>query len=499
MSIFFTKESIVLASQSMDRSIPLSDVDGEMIHVEVVNSLDWISKLPNDLLLKVLSKLSMEEVLRTSVLSKRWVDVWKETSHLYLDMRRIAKAKIILPEVSHQAARSVTKIIKDHRGHLERCTIYHDSLQCEDGVFESWIQSLVNVKHIKHLKLVNLFDHFEPITGSHVTLDLPPKSFSHPDLISLFLDEYNLETPHAFYSSRSLKDLRLINVSAETEVFNAVLVSCPSLEVLALKISCPKKGFLKIENHNLKFLFLSCLGIKGINVSSPNLDILSIEYLSCKEENFFTASPRLHSHRNYWAAGQCLAHTSYIISCPQQVYVYIYIYISSGEESIGHEVMLSGFNNCMKMLSLMSVSVDLTNAKEVEMLRQVLAAWPVEMGELEIVSKSNNDASKESESSIGKTRNTIWEETKPFPNAEFRVYAVWLSNFSGSEEEFALASCMITHGTVIRTVTIRPSSSSTTKKSKIKAAIAKLKELPKCHNCFHIRCSDEALVEPSLW
>lgn len=110
MSIFFTKESIVLASQSMDRSIALSDVDGEMIHVEVVNSLDWISKLPNDLLLKVLSKLSMEEVLRTSVLSKRWVDVWKETSHLYLDMRRIAKAKILLPEVSHQAARSVTKV-----------------------------------------------------------------------------------------------------------------------------------------------------------------------------------------------------------------------------------------------------------------------------------------------------------------------------------------------------------------------------------------------------
>ena len=49
--------------------------------------------------------------------------------------------------------------------------------------------------------------------------------------------------------------------------------------------------------------------------------------------------------------------------------------------------MLSGFTDCMKMLSLMSVSVDLTNAKEVEMLRQVLAAWPVEMGELEIVSK----------------------------------------------------------------------------------------------------------------
>ncbi|KAJ0231131.1 F-box/LRR protein [Hirschfeldia incana] len=363
----------------MDRSIPSSDVDGEMIHAEVVSSLDRISKLPEDVLLKILSKLPMEEVLRTSVLSKKWVDVWKGTSHLYLDMRNIAQANVLLPEVSHQAAGSVTKIIKDHRGHLERCTIYHDSLQCEDGVFESWIQSLVNVKHIKHLKLVNLFDHLDSVTRSNVTLDLPPKSFSHPDLISLFLDEYNFEAPHAFYSCWSLKDLRLINISAETEVFNAVLVSCPSLEVLALRISCPKNsGTLKIENNNLKFLFLSCLGIEGLNVSSPNLDILSIEYLSCTEENCVTASARLHFDRNYWTAGHCFAHTSYDISCPHQ---------------------------------------------------------------------SNNAARKESESSIEITRSTLLEEAKPFPNAQFRVHNVRLSNFSGSKEEFALASSMITHGT----------------------------------------------------
>lgn len=110
MSIFFTKESIALAPQAMDRAIPSSDVDGEMIHAEVVSSLDRISKLPEDVLLKILSRLSMEEVLRTSVLSKRWVDVWKKTSHLYLDMRKIAKAKVLLAEVSHQAARSVTKV-----------------------------------------------------------------------------------------------------------------------------------------------------------------------------------------------------------------------------------------------------------------------------------------------------------------------------------------------------------------------------------------------------
>ena len=35
----------------------------------------------------------------------------------------------------------------------------------------------------------------------------------------------------------------------------------------------------------------------------------------------------------------------------------------------------------------MSVSVDLTNAKEVKMLKQVLAAWPGDMQEVEILFK----------------------------------------------------------------------------------------------------------------
>ncbi|CAH8318977.1 unnamed protein product [Eruca vesicaria subsp. sativa] len=469
----------------MDRSIPSSDVEGEMIHADVVNGLDCISKLPNDVLLKVLSKLSMDEVLRTSVLSKRWLDVWKETSHIYLDMRRIANAEILLPQVSHQAARSVTKIIKDHRGHLERCTIYHDSLQCEDGVFESWIQSLVNVKHITHLKLVNLFGYVSANTRPNATLDLPPKSFSHPDLISLFLDKYNLEAPHAFDSCWSLKELRLINIFAETEVLNAVLVSCPSLVVLALRSVFHKNsGTMKIENPNLKFLFLSCDGIEGLNVSSPDLDILSIEYLSCDEENCVTASPRLHSHRNYWAAGCCFPHTSYNLSCAYQ-----------GEESIAHKIMLSGtIEYCMTTLSLMSVSVDLTNAKEVKMLREVLAAWPKGMGEVEFVLKDNDAAREESVSPIGKTRNTIWEETKLFPSAEFHVDRVYLSNFSGSKEEFALASSMITHGTVIHKMVIRPSSSSTTKKLEIIAGIKELMELPKCGKYLRITC-----LSPSLW
>ncbi|KAL0702148.1 hypothetical protein Bca4012_058270 [Brassica carinata] len=458
----------------MDKSI--SSTNGETVHVEVVSTDDYISKLSNDLLLEILSKLSTEEVIRTSLLSERWVNVWKKISHLCLDMRRIAKTTTLLPGVSHQAAKSVTKVIEDHCGDLERCTIYHDSRQCENGMLESWIQSLVNVKHIKDLTLENFSPGSKSNNRSNVTLDLPPRSFSHPDLTSLSLSQYNLKAAHAFYDCCNLKNLKLIGISAEVEVFNAFLVSCTSLEVLALEISCHRKdGVLKIDNHNLTFLYLSCSRIKGVEVSSPSLDILSIGSLSCEIENFIIASPRLHFNRNYWATGKCFPHTSYYISCPHQ-----------GEASIGHEIMMNGSNDGMKMFASMSVSVDLTNEKELEMLKQVLVAWPGDMQEVEILFKSNNAVRKESESSLGNTQNTFWEDTKPFPGAQFRAYTVWLSNFSGSTEEFVLASRMIMQGTVARCMMIRPSSVSPAKKLEIEAAIANLKELPKGHENLHI-------------
>lgn len=88
---------------------------------------------------------------------------------------------------------------------------------------------------------------------------------------------------------------------------------------------------------------------------------------------------------------------------------------------------------------------------------------------------------KEGESSIGRTGKKFWEETKPFPNAYFHTFTLWLSNFSGSKEEFAFASRLITQGMVVRTMMIKPSSFSPSKKLEIEAAVARLKELPKFH------------------
>ncbi|KAL0723991.1 hypothetical protein Bca4012_038590 [Brassica carinata] len=105
----------------------------------------------------------------------------------------------------------------------------------------------------------------------------------------------------------------------------------------------------------------------------------------------------------------------------------------------------------------------------------VLGLWIRKMRVLEITFKDNNNAPDES------SEKKLWEEDNDnnvvaYPNAKFRVKTLWMPNFSGSEEEFAFASCLIKHETVVDGMMIETSSFSATKKSEIEAAVNKLTE-----------------------
>ena len=66
----------------------------------------------------------------------------------------------------------------------------------------------------------------------------------------------------------------------------------------------------------------------------------------------------------------------------------------------------------------------------------------------------------------------LWEDNNkkdPFPNAKFRVDTVWMYNFSGSEEEFALMTCLIRQGTVVEKMMIKTSTFPARKRLKIEA------------------------------
>ncbi|KFK42485.1 hypothetical protein AALP_AA2G262900 [Arabis alpina] len=341
-----------------------------------VKNVDWISKLPDDVLLMILSRLSTEEAMRTSLVSKRWEHLWKQMSHLVLDMQRFIDDKEPLDN-SNRVATLITEVLNNHHGHLESCVIDHFTPQRENGMLNTWIR---------------------------------------------------------------------------------VLASYPSLEVLELGIvCCPKSGDkLKIENKKLKLLRVRfCHHFDGIIVSAPSLDILFVEHNSFTRKDVVFTSPRLQFNRKYWAG---LSHVSYNIS--------------KEEKSIAHEEFMKTYVKCLSPTAALAVSVDLMSRTEVERLRQLLCLWPPEMEELEISFKDCNGHREEDE--------YLWEEINnkaPFPNAEFRVGSVWMYNFSGSEEEFALASCLVRQGTVVSMMMVKSTSYPASKKLKIEAAVAKLQAL----------------------
>ncbi|CAN1176647.1 Putative F-box/LRR-repeat protein At5g38386 [Linum perenne] len=58
--------------------------------------LDYSSRLPDELIFRVLSNLTFKEVVRTSVISKRWINLWKSTN-LVLDFDAVKELKAISP------------------------------------------------------------------------------------------------------------------------------------------------------------------------------------------------------------------------------------------------------------------------------------------------------------------------------------------------------------------------------------------------------------------
>ncbi|CAH2038696.1 unnamed protein product [Thlaspi arvense] len=430
-----------------------------------ITNVKLITELPDELLLKILMTMSTEEAVRTSLISKRWEGVWKKLPHLSFDMRKTVTSKEYLIDRSDYIAQLITKVIRNHGGHMECCKIQHFSYQIRDGMLETWIQLLTRVKHTKCLELRNLRSRR---TGSSVAW-LSPNIFSHPDLTSLLLFRYDLESALAFDNCHNLSILRLEKICAEAAVFNTVIKSCPFLKVLVLDITWyTRTGGLKIHHDNLKLLHLACTDIDYIEVSAALLDIFSVNYVFVRECYVRLSIPRmLQFNKNDWLAEANMPHISYNISCGDQ-----------GEENIAHEFVVSRKNYNLRRFTSLTVSVDVMDPKEVHMLKEFLDVWGREVRKLEIFFKDNNVLKEEGESSVDVAQGKKWERF--YLNADFIVKDVWMYNFSGlNEEEFVLASRFVTQGTMIKKLMIKTSPTNENNWLGIQTAVAKLMELPK--------------------
>jgi F-box domain len=239
-----------------------------------------ISDLPDEILIFILSFLRTKEVVQTSLLAKRFKNLWASASVLNFDLHEFipdgsssedpAENEVYLREYEEKFSKFVDGVLK-HRNSsftLDSFKLVWDVAEGNPTPATSWLDTVAKLK---------------------------PKSVS----IHIFSENYFFKVPNSFYASESLQQLmlhlgyesinpRYVNfpclktltidcILIEDEVMQKLL-GLPALEEMVL-YNC---GFeiSDISSQTLKRLVLDCyhndFSPPDISISTPNLLHLEI-------------------------------------------------------------------------------------------------------------------------------------------------------------------------------------------------------------------------------
>ncbi|KAK9265572.1 hypothetical protein L1049_012473 [Liquidambar formosana] len=229
-------------------------------------SEDRISKLPDEILVTILSRLTIEEAGRTSVLSHRWEYLWTSITVLNFDVSNFDVSEILSEDTRLgkrvlEIERSryvcwVNQVLKSHLGPtIEEFRIVFDLTdRCN---IDSWIKFAIE-RNVQRLELDLLVFH-----GRR----------------SQMKQWYTFPTQClGFASFKSLTALQLKHVKVTEVVFNYFLSNCPFLEQLCVIYSSDLVN-IKVAGPSLKLKYLEichCARLESIEISAK--DLVSFKY-----------------------------------------------------------------------------------------------------------------------------------------------------------------------------------------------------------------------------
>lgn len=256
---------------------------------------DLISTLPDDILSSIISSLSIDEAVRSSILSKRWIPLWKHASHLDFNCTRMKKSFIhAIGKDAREYGKLVNSILHHHLGDLISCRFIHFPKNLTVGDVKGWIEYVMEKnKRLTHLSL----EYWSSISGCSTKEMIPnfqSKIFSV--LCSLELTNYVLESSilSAFESCENLKILKLKKIEMKNETISGILKNCWGLEKFSL-IDSIGFNILKIENPGLRFLELKKLSVNEIEVYAEDLQVVVIDSLICPGKSLKIYSQNLRT------------------------------------------------------------------------------------------------------------------------------------------------------------------------------------------------------------
>ncbi|WKA12425.1 hypothetical protein VitviT2T_029807 [Vitis vinifera] len=243
------------------------------------NQNDFISRLPEDILLIILNKLPMEDAVATSLLSSKWRDLWKLTSNVDFNYRWVqVRRKEIHPSVNH--------FVRSHHGKEIKC--FSVSLRCKKSMVpdvQSWITYAAK-KNVEEL-CINLNDREDNRKNRTYHLQhlcFPACDLSFSSLVKLILKFLWLDMDY-FPHCESLKELHLEKLVLPNDEINGITEKSPALQFLCL-INSNLSENLHVNispNSNLRKLiiedeFVEYNRMQHIFINAPK--ITRIEFLS---------------------------------------------------------------------------------------------------------------------------------------------------------------------------------------------------------------------------
>jgi hypothetical protein len=237
---------------------------------------DCISELPDEILVSILSRLTLREAVVTSVLSRKWEYLWASIYSLDFDHRKTSgkitlarSGKLILnrPELTEierpRYVNWVNRVLEQHRGTtIDEFRVWFDLDKGYKRDINRWIK-LAMQKRVQRLEIhLSGFRSCDPQRSTCYTF--PYQLLLRPQTRGCF---------------KSLKDLTLRQVNVSWEVVDYFLANCPNLERLIVRESNHLEK-LSVVGSSLRLKHLGvyhCCRLKSINICDTNL--VSFKYV----------------------------------------------------------------------------------------------------------------------------------------------------------------------------------------------------------------------------
>ncbi|XP_010429703.1 PREDICTED: F-box/LRR-repeat protein 13-like [Camelina sativa] len=204
---------------------------------------DLISDLPDSLLCQVLLKLTTKEVVRTSVLSRRWSNLWKHVPGLDLENRDFPDHNTFVSFVDTFLGFNWESCLHNFKLNYDCDGNYEP--EPEIGLIKRWVNTVVDRK-VKHLHV------WDDSNGSWDVMMLPT-IYTCESLVSLTLCALTLPSPK-YVSLPSLKVISLVvmKFSDDALALETLISRCPVLESLSIGRSFDDNiEVLRVCSHSL--------------------------------------------------------------------------------------------------------------------------------------------------------------------------------------------------------------------------------------------------------